>query len=105
MWDVIVSVPDHCLSFYFTVSCGKALAAVYKDTLPIYLRILYFPYPHPHTHPRIWIPSLKRSYQIDRPFTLVDLAFHFWDFRKQCRTQRRIRVFSACVQEFLFEIE
>ena len=25
MWDLIVSVPDHCLSFYFALSrqCGK----------------------------------------------------------------------------------
>ena len=23
MWDLIVSVPDYCLSFYFTVSNGK----------------------------------------------------------------------------------
>ena len=22
MWDLIVSVPDHCLSFYFLVSIG-----------------------------------------------------------------------------------
>ena len=21
MWDLIVSVPDHCLSFYFTICC------------------------------------------------------------------------------------
>ena len=26
MWDLIVSVPDHCLSFYFT---GLALQAYY----------------------------------------------------------------------------
>ena len=22
MWDLIVSVPDHCLSFYFTIIAG-----------------------------------------------------------------------------------
>ena len=22
MWDLIVSVPDHCLSVYFTVTCS-----------------------------------------------------------------------------------
>ena len=23
MWDLIVSVPDHCLSFYFTLFLGR----------------------------------------------------------------------------------
>ena len=29
MWDLIVSVPDHCLSFYFSISaftCGRVSA-------------------------------------------------------------------------------
>ena len=35
MWDLIVSVPDHCLSFYFekrsTLSCrGKACYCTYE---------------------------------------------------------------------------
>ena len=25
MWDLIVSVPDHCLSFYFTTDRSKVL--------------------------------------------------------------------------------
>ena len=25
MWDLIVSVPDHCLSFYFDTHMGKLL--------------------------------------------------------------------------------
>ena len=31
MWDLIVSVPDHCLSFYFTVyHCGKTYICVFQ---------------------------------------------------------------------------
>ena len=29
MWDLIVSVPDHCLSFYFT------LKRIYLSQLPV----------------------------------------------------------------------
>ena len=30
MWDLIVSVPDHCLSFYFTTdSCSKSVFLVW----------------------------------------------------------------------------
>ena len=29
MWDLIVSVPDHCLSFYFIIIYSKTL----KDTI------------------------------------------------------------------------
>ena len=32
MWDLIVSVPDHCLSFYFScVRTAKALAIQFED--------------------------------------------------------------------------
>ena len=33
MWDLIVSVPDHCLSFYFTYSrwCPKWLPDFYMS--------------------------------------------------------------------------
>ena len=27
MWDLIVSVPDHCLSFYFTCETSQVLLA------------------------------------------------------------------------------
>ena len=33
MWDLIVSVPDHCLSFYLTLS---RLSIPFHDTLMIY---------------------------------------------------------------------
>ena len=29
MWDLIVSVPDHCLSFYFVLSSSEALEGVF----------------------------------------------------------------------------
>ena len=29
MWDLIVSVPDHCLSFYFTICLGQLLKVVH----------------------------------------------------------------------------
>ena len=29
MWDMIVSVPDHCLSFYFAVFATDSLTAVF----------------------------------------------------------------------------
>ena len=32
MWDLIVSVPDHCLSFYFTDIFGRGFAQ-----MPLYL--------------------------------------------------------------------
>ena len=32
MWDLIVSVPDHCLSFYFTSGHFKA-----RRTLTVYV--------------------------------------------------------------------
>ena len=28
MWDLIVSVPDHCLSFYFTFRNGSLAGAI-----------------------------------------------------------------------------
>ena len=32
MWDLIVSVPDHCLSFYFSFICGiRCLTLNYKN--------------------------------------------------------------------------
>ena len=32
MWDLIVSVPDHCLSFYFEMRCYRRLLNIsYKD--------------------------------------------------------------------------
>ena len=30
MWDLIVSVPDHCLSFYFTVLLCLMLSTISK---------------------------------------------------------------------------
>ena len=44
MWDLIVSVPDHCLSFYFVivtvfvVSCllGRVLAQCYDELCQIH---------------------------------------------------------------------
>ena len=30
MWDLIVSVPDHCLSFYFTFHSFRALGSTYS---------------------------------------------------------------------------
>ena len=33
MWDLIVSVPDHCLSFYFTASAlGKNIFCHFTNT-------------------------------------------------------------------------
>ena len=34
MWDLIVSVPDHCLSFYFTVMCFHT-PAMYGEEIEI----------------------------------------------------------------------
>ena len=31
MWDLIVSVPDHCLSFYFAHPLKNRLTALLKD--------------------------------------------------------------------------
>ena len=32
MWDLIVSVPDHCLSFYFSVICWHKMTRHWKYT-------------------------------------------------------------------------
>ena len=37
MWDLIVSVPDHCLSFYFETHLSKYVAAYRKSYKVIYL--------------------------------------------------------------------
>ena len=29
MWDLIVSVPDHCLSFYFTLQIARTISLAY----------------------------------------------------------------------------
>ena len=34
MWDLIVSVPDHCLSFYFT-----SISTVTDDNVPLPAKI------------------------------------------------------------------
>ena len=33
MWDLIVSVPDHCLSFYFKVSINNSVSSSVQETL------------------------------------------------------------------------
>ena len=37
MWDLIVSVPDHCLSFYFKVTslCTDLLSILYNGVHPM----------------------------------------------------------------------
>ena len=39
MWDLIVSVPDHCLSFYF-VLCEHPYSFVSYNILKLYLSFL-----------------------------------------------------------------
>ena len=39
MWDLIVSVPDHCLSFYFTSVPGHCLFIYFKENL---LSLVYY---------------------------------------------------------------
>ena len=48
MWDLIVSVPDHCLSFYFDHLFGKELfirftASAFRKLSSIYV-FSYFPF-------------------------------------------------------------
>ena len=45
MWDLIVSIPDNCLSFYFAYqsSCGCALWWPLKVTPYIHLMLLFQP--------------------------------------------------------------
>ena len=33
MWDLIVSVPDHCLSFYFTICPGSGIFKTCTDNV------------------------------------------------------------------------
>ena len=37
MWDLIVSVPDHCLSFYFVRYCDESYLVGMKDVFHISL--------------------------------------------------------------------
>ena len=48
MWDLIVSVPDHCLSFYFDqmhigkfyhISCNTVLCILFNSVNPLYVYI------------------------------------------------------------------
>ena len=38
MWDLIVSVPDHCLSFYFTSHKIKGMSSVLSGLVPYFAR-------------------------------------------------------------------
>ena len=42
MWNLIVSVPDHCLSFYFVPYPVKWLLEVYDDMVEILLMLQVF---------------------------------------------------------------
>ena len=42
IWDLIVSVPDHCLSFYFVPYPVKGLLEVYEDVVEILLMLHVF---------------------------------------------------------------
>ena len=39
MWDLIVSVPDHCLSFYFCGWCGVGTMEVVACTDLLYVTV------------------------------------------------------------------
>ena len=42
IWDLIVSVPDHCLSFYFSIGTGGGKTALPQASMPkIYKQHLY----------------------------------------------------------------
>ena len=42
IWDLIVSVPDHCLSFYFTASAFRKQPSIYVFSyFPLVLRAGY----------------------------------------------------------------
>ena len=42
MWDLIVSVPDHCLSFYFSCDVAQCIISLSEQAkiTPIYLKFL-----------------------------------------------------------------
>ena len=43
MWDLVVSVPDHCLSFYFMLHrCDCLSTIICRDRLALCL----YPFPH-----------------------------------------------------------
>ena len=42
MWDLIVSVPDHCLSFYFSCSCNpKKVTNREKQSIIFHAKAFY----------------------------------------------------------------
>ena len=70
MWDLIVSVPDHCLSFYFASHFESVLHFnPYKPSVPLL------------GHRQTVQTQIRRH-----------------------RTRRLIKVFTVCLQEYLFEI-
>ena len=44
MWDLIVSVPDHCLSFYFFyhISCNTVLFRLFNSVNPVCLYVCIY---------------------------------------------------------------
>ena len=69
MWDLIVSVPDHCLSFYFDHRVQEFLNIVLKSTCDplvkdFFYRIVFQQHGSPHIHMLIWIenaPTLEKN--------------------------------------------
>ena len=48
MWDLIVSVPDHCLSFYFVTICTKTVLKIALKKLFFFSKLLFLFF-HPKT--------------------------------------------------------
>ena len=44
MWDLIVSVPEHCLSFYYVYSTKRFILPHYHVQIFFYVYIMFLPY-------------------------------------------------------------
>ena len=67
MWDLIVSVPDHCLSFYFSI----ANACLPRDQVPKMFRVHY------EIVPNVLVHMDYQSYSKERNCFVPD-AFRLW---------------------------
>ena len=75
MWDLIVSVPDHCLSFYFTVTNSSMLIRDFRDPLCRRQADMLGPHLDPDPDPRTALKVGKHLGAVRLVFIGVNRSF------------------------------